>query len=329
MADPINIVFVATDAELDKIDEDFGKKYNIRLALKTADHDKAKTAAQALKNPVVVIRVHEPASVKKLIAWLNEKKIICVCICRTAKEGFVMLQNGAAEMLARSEQDFMGETRGLESVLSAKVKVAYAKYFEDSSRPLKHEFGPFNRIIAIGSSTGGTETVLGILKALPADAPPVLIVQHMPPVFTKLYAERLHGVCKMSVWEAQDGDVLKRGLALLAPGDFQMRLEHANGVYSVRCERGEKETGHCPSVNVLFHSVAEAAGSKGIGVMLTGMGRDGAEGMLAMREAGAMTFGQTEESCVVYGMPKAAFDIGAVVKQLPAEAMAGAVMECL
>lgn len=328
MPDPINIIFVANGGELDVIGEAFCSKYNIRLSLKTDDHDEAIRAAGALKKPVVVVRVREPAEVKKLTDALNEKNIIYICICRTAREGFGMLQYGAAEMITRSDADFINEPRALENLLSTKIKSAYAKYNTDASRLIKHEFGAFNKIIAIGSSTGGTETVLEILKDLPADAPPVLIVQHMPPVFTRLYAERLHGICKMSVWEAHNGDTLKRGLALLAPGDLQMTLEAKDGGYRVRCSPGEKESGHCPSVDVLFRSVA-AVGAKAVGVILTGMGKDGALGLLEMRRNGAMTFGQDEESCVVYGMPMEAYEIGAVAKQLPAGEMARAIMECL
>lgn len=173
------------------------------------------------------------------------------------------------------------------------------------------------KIIAIGSSTGGTETVLEILKQLPAGSPPVLVVQHMPPVFTKIYATRLHNNCTMSVWEARDGDELRPGLVLIAPGELQMSLERRDGKLIVRCLEGEKVNGHCPSVDVLFSSVAKVSGKKALGVILTGMGADGAKGLLEMRQAGAFTLGQDEKSAVVYGMPKAAHEIGAVAKQAP------------
>lgn len=170
-------------------------------------------------------------------------------------------------------------------------------------------------IIAIGASTGGTEAILAILKELPADLPGIVVVQHMPPGFTKMYADRLNGLCSMEVREAKTGDRIKPGLALIAPGDAHMRTVRIGQEYSVQCSPGERVSGHCPSVDVLFHSVARAAKGDAVGILLTGMGRDGAAGLLAMREAGAYTIGQDQASCVVYGMPMAAYEIGAVTTQ--------------
>ncbi len=170
-------------------------------------------------------------------------------------------------------------------------------------------------IIAIGASTGGTEATYNVLKALPKEIPGVVIVQHMPPVFTAMYADRLNKSCAIDVKEAQTGDIVKPGLALLAPGDFQMSLKKCPEGLMVECIKGEKVSGHCPSVDVLFNSVAVLTAKTSIGVILTGMGSDGAKGLLAMRNAGARTIGQDQSSCVVYGMPKVAYDIGAVEKQ--------------
>lgn len=170
-------------------------------------------------------------------------------------------------------------------------------------------------VIALGASTGGTEAILDILKELPTDMPGIVIVQHMPPGFTKMYADRLNGLCEMEVREAKTGDRVKPGLALIAPGDAHMKLVQIGQDYSVQCSPGERVSGHCPSVDVLFHSVAKTAKSNAVGILLTGMGRDGASGLLAMRESGAYTIGQDRASCVVYGMPMAAYEIGAVMKQ--------------
>jgi len=172
-------------------------------------------------------------------------------------------------------------------------------------------------LIALGASTGGTEATLSLLKELPANTPGMVIVQHMPPGFTKMYADRLNSICQMEVREAKNGDVLKQGLALIAPGDMQMQVVSTGSSYSVKCFYGEKVSGHCPSVDVLFNSAASAAGSKAVGIILTGMGKDGADGLLQMRKKGAFTIGQDEASCVVYGMPMVAYNIGAVVKQAP------------
>lgn len=172
-------------------------------------------------------------------------------------------------------------------------------------------------VIALGASTGGTEALIQVVKEFPADTPPVLIVQHMPAVFTKMYADRLNRICKMEVKEAEDGDRLRRGLIILGAGEFHLRLQKDNKGYYVSSKQGERVSGHCPSVDVLFNSVAETAGAKAIGAIFTGMGRDGADGLLKMRKAGAFTIGQDKDTCVVYGMPMEAYNIGAVEVQAP------------
>lgn len=172
-------------------------------------------------------------------------------------------------------------------------------------------------VVAIGASTGGTEAILSVIKDLPENMPGIVIVQHMPPVFTKMYAERLDRICKVSVREAQDGDRVQPGLALVATGDKQMRVKSDAKGYYVQCKGTDKVSGHCPSVDVMFESVSTTAGANAIGVILTGMGADGAKGLLAMKNAGAYTIGQDQETCVVYGMPMVAFNIGAVKDQMP------------
>lgn len=177
-------------------------------------------------------------------------------------------------------------------------------------------------IIAIGASTGGTEATLTVLKDLPAHTPGILITQHMPPGFTRMYAERLNKLCAMEVKEAQNGDKVIPGRALIAAGDAHMRLVRTGSEYFVRCTPGEKVSGHCPSVDVLFDSVAAVAKSNAVGIIMTGMGRDGASGLLNMRKQGAYTIGQSKESCVVYGMPMVAFNIGAVTVEASCEQIA-------
>lgn len=174
-------------------------------------------------------------------------------------------------------------------------------------------------IIAVGASLGGTEATLQLLTQLPADMPGIVIVQHMPPGFTKAYAMRLDRNCQMRVKEAENGDVVERGTVIIAKGGEQMTVQKTVNGYVVRTREDEKVGGFCPAVNVLFQSVAAAAGKKAVGVILTGIGRDGAEGLLQMHEAGAYTLGQNEESCVVYGMPREAMKLGAVDRELPVE----------
>ena len=170
-------------------------------------------------------------------------------------------------------------------------------------------------LIAMGASTGGTEALLAVLKELPGNLPPIVITQHMPPVFTEMYAERLNRLCAMEVREAKDGDDLYSGLCLIAPGGLQMRVHKDVLGARVSCTEEDKVSGHCPSVDVLFHSVAEQYEASAIGILLTGMGKDGAKGLLAMHERGAYTLGQDEKSSVVYGMPMEAYKLGAVSRQ--------------
>lgn len=174
-------------------------------------------------------------------------------------------------------------------------------------------------IIALGASTGGTEATLEVLRHLPANTPGMVIVQHMPVGFTEMYAERLNRICKMEVREAKNGDRIERGLALIAPGDMQMKVVHTGTGYTVSCQNAPKVSGHRPSVDVLFQSMAQSVRCKQIGIILTGMGRDGANGLLEMRKRGAFTIGQDEATSVVYGMPMEAYKLGAVCRQEPLE----------
>ena len=177
-------------------------------------------------------------------------------------------------------------------------------------------------LIAIGASTGGTEALAKVLKELVPPLPPIVIVQHIPPMFSKLFADRLHNECHISVKEAQNGDKLEPNWAYVAPGDKQMKVKNFGGNMQLDVNHGPKVNGHCPSVDVLFDSVADQVGNSALGVILTGMGADGANGLLKMRQQGAATIGQDEASCVVYGMPRAAYEKGAVERQLPLSGIA-------
>ncbi len=171
-------------------------------------------------------------------------------------------------------------------------------------------------IIAMGASTGGTEATAEVFQNLRDDLPGIVLVQHMPAGFTQLYANRLNDRGGLEVREAKNGDIVRPGLALLAPGgDQQMQVIRQDNEYRVVLKKAPKVNGHCPSVDVLFHSVAKVAGPNSLGVILTGMGGDGAKGLLDMRQQGARTIGQDESSCVVYGMPKVAYECGAVEYQ--------------
>ena len=184
-------------------------------------------------------------------------------------------------------------------------------------------------LVGLGASTGGTEATLEVMRRLPADIPPMVIVQHMPKGFTQMYADRLNRICKMEVREARNGDELHRGLALVAPADLQCRVVRIGEKYTVSCTPGEKVSGHRPSVDAMFHSMAEVVRCKMVGIIMTGMGQDGAAGLLEMRKKGAYTIGQDKESSVVYGMPMVANDIGAVCIQASCDNVANVLLRHL
>jgi two-component system chemotaxis response regulator CheB len=181
----------------------------------------------------------------------------------------------------------------------------------------------------MGASTGGTEALYNVLSALPANLPGIVIVQHIPPVFSTLFAERLNKSLRLRVKEAQTGDYVENGLVLIAPGDKHLIVKKLGDKLRIELSAGEKVSGHCPSVDVLFNSVATACGKDAVGVILTGMGSDGAKGLLAMHQKGARTIGQDASTSVVYGMPKVAYDLGAVDKQLPLDGVAQAIINAV
>ena len=189
-----------------------------------------------------------------------------------------------------------------------------------------HAFA-MNKPVVIGSSTGGTQALELVLTHLPGDAPGIAITQHMPEKFTAMYAQRLNGLCAMQVREAKDGDRLERGLALIAPGGLHMQLRKVSGQYHVHVLDGPPVNRHKPSVDVLFKSAAEVAGRDALGILLTGMGDDGARGMKVLHDGGARTIAQNEASCVVFGMPMEAIKLQAVDEILPLEQIARAILQ--
>ena len=179
------------------------------------------------------------------------------------------------------------------------------------------------RVVALGTSTGGTQALESVLSALPRSSPGIVVVQHMPEKFTAAFSQRLDEICEIEVREAQDNDRVLPGRALIAPGGRQMTLKRSGALYCVEVRSAPPVNRHCPSVDVLFRSVARNAGRNALGVIMTGMGHDGARGLLEMREAGAQTAAQDEASCVVFGMPKEAIKLGAAEKVLPLHAIPG------
>lgn len=285
-------------------------------------------------NPDVIFVLHNyfisKGNLDIIIQHLESKNISFVGICENANSGFEMMRRGALAIVIKNWDESPVAEKMFVNSFTLKIKDAINIKGIMNKREVKREvFTASDKVIAIGSSTGGTEAIVEILKRFPAEMPPILIVQHMPAVFTKMYADRLNDICEMTVWEAKSGDKLRPGLVLIAPGDYQMRVvKKYDGLY-VECFKGEKVNGHAPSVDVMFDSVAEIVGSRAVGVILTGMGGDGAKGMLKMRQNGAKTIGQDEKSSIVYGMPKVAFEIGAVDEQVPLLNIASRIMDSI
>lgn len=231
--------------------------------------------------------------------------------------GAIDFVNKPVHMNGQQLGEFMRKELATKIKIASTVKIGNLKRLPTpQTERITGNTGNRTKVIAIGASTGGTEAIYDVVKRFNKEIPGVVIVQHMPPGFTKMYADRLNNQCVVTVREAQNGDQVKTGQVLIAAGDKHMRLVRINGIYQVECRQGEKVSGHCPSVDVLFQSAARSAGREAMGVLLTGMGADGAKGLLDMREAGAETIGQNEASCVVYGMPKVAYEIGAVKYQV-------------
>ncbi len=246
-----------------------------------------------------------------------------VVVSSVSEAVFDAMKAGAVDFVTKPDVSSVRNVEDFIHELIRTIKIAsQAKVLgTDTVRDARMDFGiaaeakETGRIIAIGASTGGTEAIYRVLKALPSDMPGIVIVQHIPPLFSRMFAERLDQSVPLAVKEAEHGDRLEPGRVLIAPGDRHIRVKKIGDYYKVECFEGDKVNGHCPSADVLFESVAREAGSRAIGIILTGMGYDGAKGLLAMRRRGARTIGQDEKSSTVYGMPKVAYEIGAVEKQ--------------
>ncbi len=236
-----------------------------------------------------------------------------------AKATLDALENGAVDFVLKPSTRIGTQLSEMMGDLLEKIKMAsgvdVSKWKQQRPKTRRRSVpgvlaGTTDKVIAIGASTGGTTALRRIIDDFPTDIPGTVVVQHMPPVFTRLFADRLNETARVEVKEAETGDRVLTGRVLRAPGEKHLEVFRSGGNYIVKCTEGEKANGHCPSVEVLFNSVTHNVGSNAVGVMLTGMGRDGAEAMLGMRQAGARTYAQDEASSVVFGMPKAAYECG-------------------
>lgn len=248
-----------------------------------------------------------------------------VVISSLSDKVFDAMNAGAVDFVAKPAVSSRAQLEDfIRNELLVKIKIASTAKISNIKKTVlmqqqeqQHLATPRNSlIVAIGASTGGTEAIFSVVKDYGTDIPGIVCVQHMPPKFTEMYAKRLNDQCRIQVKEAETGDRVLPGHMLIAPGgDRHMRIVKVNGGYQVEVKAGPRVNGHCPSVDVLFDSVAQVAKADAVGIILTGMGGDGAKGLLKMRKAGARTIGQDESTCVVYGMPKVAYDLGAVEYQ--------------
>ncbi|MGB7600929.1 MAG: chemotaxis response regulator protein-glutamate methylesterase [Candidatus Sulfotelmatobacter sp.] len=315
-----------------------------RINVKAAADPLIAWAKMQKESPDVVItdlempRMDGLTFIRKIMSEMPTPIVVCSGLAARGTElAFRALEEGAVEVITKPKvgvRDFLHESAVtlLDAVWSAaqaqmSPRTPAPRATADAVLPRKHKSAstlPPSGLIAVGASTGGTEALRLFLAALPTDCPPIVIVQHMPEVFTKAFAERLNKECSIEVEEARNGVRLQNGRALIAPGNRHMLVNRSGEEFVVQIIDGPLVSRHRPSVDVLFRSVAIAAGSKAIGIIMTGMGDDGAEGLCEMKEAGAATIAQDEASCVVFGMPKEAIARGAVDVVMPLEQIASA-----
>jgi two-component system chemotaxis response regulator CheB len=340
-ARPIRVLIIDDSAIVRKILTDtLSGELDLTVVGALPDPVAAREKLAELRPDVLTVDIEMPRMdgitfVRELMATTP---IPCIIISSVAQRGceraVQALEAGAVEILAKPNGPF--SVGDLKLSLAQKIRAAaHARVFRRSAR-LPVAAGPApvvirkprpceGALIAIGASTGGTEAIRIVLERLPANCPPVLVVQHIPPVFSKSFADRLNTCCAISVREARDADRLQPGLALVAPGDWHMVLRKAPLGLQVKLNSGPRVCYQRPAVEVLFGSVAQTSGVKALGIILTGMGNDGAAGLKRMRDAGAFTIAQDEATSVVYGMPREAVRLGAATEVLPLPRIADAI----
>nr|WP_296488052.1 chemotaxis response regulator protein-glutamate methylesterase [uncultured Acetatifactor sp.] len=289
------------------------------------DPYEARDAILALKPDVMTLDVELPRmnGIEFLRKLIPQYPLPVVVISSLSDKVFDAMNAGAVDFVAKPAVSNRKQLEDfIKNELLVKIKIASSARIGNVKRSMVQAQQQYqsvargNLIVAIGASTGGTEATSTVVRQFGTDIPGIVCVQHMPPGFTQMYAKRLNDECRIQVKEAETGDRVLPGHMLIAPGgDRHMHLVKVGSNYQVEVKPGPKVNGHCPSVDVLFDSVARTAGSDALGIILTGMGGDGAKGLLAMRKAGARTIGQDESTCVVYGMPKVAYELGAVQYQ--------------
>jgi two-component system, chemotaxis family, protein-glutamate methylesterase/glutaminase len=305
-----------------------------------ADPHIARERIKALNPDVITLDVEMPhmdgLTFLRKIMTLRPTPVVMISTLtqRGADTTLEALEIGAVDFIAKPTEGLAEAMAGLAAELQAKVKAAASTRFRTRrAAPVAPVVRPRTRplikdkIVFVGASTGGVEALKALLLGFPAACPPILITQHMPARFTTGFAERLNRECPMKVSEAQADEVIEPGHVYIAPGSHHLEIVRQGGHHICRLSDGPTVSGHRPSVDVLFRSAARVVGKKAVGAILTGMGKDGAEGMFELRQSGAITFGQDEDTSLIYGMPRAAFERGAVMRQHPLHHMADAILD--
>lgn len=332
----IRVLVVDDSAIVRKVfSEELSKEKDITVIGTAPDPYVARDKIVKLKPDVVTLDIEMPRMdgltfLKKIMTYAPLPVIIVSSLSREgSKVALEALALGALEVVSKPTASYSVGDLSIQLADKIRavstVKVSARNYDHGERNPVREKANlgshalikTTNKIIAIGASTGGTEALREVLTRMPRNAPGILVVQHMPAKFTTSFAERLDSLCEMSVKEAVDGDTVTNGQVLIAPGNFHMLLKRSGARYYVSVKTGPMVHHQRPAVDVLFKSVAKYAGANALGIVLTGMGADGADGLVQMKAAGAMTIAQDEESCVVFGMPKEAIKTGAVDKVVP------------
>lgn len=288
-------------------------------AEKAGDPFEARDKILAFDPDVMLLDVEMPRmdGIEFLKRLLTQYALPTVMLSGSPDYRVAAIAAGATDFVEKPSGHLLRADASFFRNLATKLITSSVAKLRVRTAPKAGEVNMKRNLIAIGSSTGGTEALASVLTGLHPPLPGIVIVQHIPPMFSRLFAERLNHDTEFDCKEGETGDIVKPNTVFVAPGDKHMRIKPMGGdSYMLDCTPGPRVNGHCPSVDVLFHSVAQVAGNKAVGVILTGMGNDGARGLLAMRQTGSPTLGQDELSCVVYGMPRAAYEIGGVEKQL-------------
>ena len=338
MIDPVRVLIIDDSSVVRRaLTEELSKHDGIEVVGTAIDPYVARKQIAKLRPDVLTLDIEMPRmdGLTFLRALMRHHPIPTIVVSSVTPKGCATavscLEAGALEVLNKPNNAYSIGDLGRELAnLIVHAKGSRPRAMTPRSMPFKGhiatQIATTNRVIALGASTGGTEALASVISALPPSAPGILIVQHMPAGFTETLARRLDETSAITVREATGGEVVGPGVALLAPGDRHLRLVRDGAVYRAELLDGPRVCRHRPSVEVLFESVAKAAGANAIGAILTGMGDDGAGGMLAMRQAGARTLAQDEKTCVVFGMPRAAIELDAAEFVLSLDEIPGKLM---